>query len=517
VFSLFVLASCVATAHAQSTNVAGGTLEWTVNSQNNIPCNYEGFTFNEFNFTSFKFIYSGTTYPINGSAVFFQLNGGATGCPPAGPQPFEFPLPAGVGADSGCLVNFTAGSGGSGSAVVTANGCTPAGFLGIVYAKYVVVGVTYAPPGVSSDVQYAGTTSVGSTSTYTSSFTEGYSVGVTTTLGINIPSGTPTPAGGVTLSIGEENTLTQGQNSSTTDTTSKATSVSFQTAGYPTTFSPEGTQAPALPDDYDTIQVWLNPELILNATPASGSNPATIQWNGYAFDPYDQAGPDIASIQVGCLNGHFTTAWCATQQGVLNRSWVVKEPIHQMSPTTSATVTAAGCAPQTAESPSICPNTQDAYNILAADPLAYDPAGKAYTLFNFQPLPITTSDGRFTQISGTNDPNPVQYVPGETESYNVTQMNTKVQSNGGSQKYEEKITISATVNSGFFNIFNKSTTYTNTDDFTQTNTWLNTLTTTQTVADAFTIKASNPPNYVPGEFIAYQDNLYGTFVLVPSN
>jgi hypothetical protein len=268
---------------------------------------------------------------------------------------------------------------------------------------------------------------------------------------------------------------------------------------------------------------------MFTATAPSGSNPATIQWNGYAYDPYDMAGPDVESIPVGCLNGDFSTTYCAQAQSVLNRSWVTTESVEQMSPTTSAIVTASGCSPQTAESPSICPNTQDAYNILASDPLAYNPGGSTYTLFDSQPLPVTTSDGRYTQLSGTNDPNPVQFEPGQTETYNATQMNTQVESNGGSQKYEEKITISAKVSAGFLNIFNDTTTYTNTDDFTQTTTWLNSLTTTQSVADAFTIKASNPPNYVefpglypdgetaPGDFTAYQDNLYGTFVLVPAN
>jgi hypothetical protein len=451
----------------------------------------------------------------NEGAVYLQDNNSPTGCPPTGPQPAILPISLPAGVDNGCVIDFTAESGGQGSAVA-APSCVQ-GVQGLLFPKYVVVGVTYAPPGASSDVQYTGTTSVGSTSTYSDSFTEGFSIGVSTTWGIDIPSGTPTPNGGVTLTIGEDNTLTQTQNGSSADTTSKSTSVSYTTAGYPTTNPPNGTLAPSLPNDYDTIQVWLNPELIFTATAASGSNPATIQWNGYAYDPYDMDLPDVASIQVGCLNGDFTTVWCSTQQGVLNRSWVTTEPVQQMSPTTSAVVTASGCASQTAESPSICPNTQDAFNILAADPMAYNPGGSPYTLFNSQPLPITTSDGRFTQISGNNDPNPVQYVPGNSESYNVTQMNTQTESNGGSQKYEEKITISAKVNSGFWNIFNESTTYTNTDDFTQTTTWLNSLTTTQTVADAFTIKGSNPPDYVAGEFIAYQDNLYGTFVLVPSN
>jgi Protein of unknown function (DUF642) len=422
------------------------------------------------------------------------------------------------------------GGNGSNSGSTTFTVAAPAGTQGLAYPKYVVVGVTYAPPGASSDVQYTGTTSIGTTSTYSSSFTQGYSIGVTTSWGIDIPSGTPTPPGGVTLTIGETNTLTQGQNTSTTNTTNKSTSVSYQTAGYPTTNSPNGTPAPALPDDYDVIWVWLNPELVFTAYPASGSNPASIQWNGYAYDPYDQDYPDVEGFQVGCLNGDFTASYCASQQGGdstqgfpsgLNRAWVLNEPIQQMSPTTSQLVTAAGCSPQTSESPSICPNTQDAYNILATDPLAYNPGGTAYTWFDSDPLPLTTPDGRYTMITGNNDPNPVQYLPGETETYNLTQMNTQSQSNGGSQKTEEKITISAKVNSSFLNIFNETTTYTNTDDFTQENTWLNTLSTTQTVADAFKIQASNPPNYLdgvaaPGEFTAYQDNLYGTWVIVPS-
>jgi hypothetical protein len=509
-FALFV-GLTAARMQAQSLPLSNGTLSWT-ESTRTANCGAVA-TFNLTTYSGFSFLYGGTSYPLNGSAAYYGTSN-YSGCP--GPQPGQVSFSM-SSFGSACYVYFTPEANGAGAAFTS--GCTfpPIGTPGMAYAKYVVVGVTYAPPGVASDVQYTGTTSVGSTSTYSKSFTEGYSIGVSTTWGINIPSGTPTPTGGVTLTIGETNTSTQTQNSSTSVTLNKSTSVSYQTAGYPTTYSPTGTLAPALPDDYDTIQIWLNPELLFTAIPASGSNPATIQWNGYAYDPYDQAGPDVASIEVGCLNGHFTVSYCATQQGVLNRAWVVSEPIQQMSPVTQVAVTAAGCAPQTAESPSICPNTQDAYNILAADPLAYNPGGTPYTLFNSQPLPITTSDGRFTQISGANDPNPVQYEPGETETYNVTQMNTQMQSNGGSLKLEEKITISAKVNSGFFNIFNESTTYTNTDDFTQTSTWLNSLTTTQTVMDAFTIKGSTPPNYVPGEFIAYQDNLYGTFVLVPSN
>lgn len=57
-------------------------------------------------------------------------------------------------------------------------------YNGFVNPKYVVVGVTYAPPGSSSYVQYTGTTSIGNTTTIASSFSNavGFSVSVTASI-----------------------------------------------------------------------------------------------------------------------------------------------------------------------------------------------------------------------------------------------------------------------------------------------------------------------------------------------
>jgi hypothetical protein len=222
------------------------------------------------------------------------------------------------------------------------------------------------------------------------------------------------------------------------------------------------------------------------------------------------AGPDIYPVQVGCLNGDFTAAYCASQQGVLNRAWVSG----QISPTTGAAVTAAGC-PQTVNSPSICPNTQDAYNILASDPLAYNPGGTPYPLLSSTPLPTTTSDGRYTQFY--YPPNPVYYAPGMAESYNVTQMDTQTDSNGGSTSLNEKISVSMNTNASFLGLLKSSLTMSLSDTMNWTKTWLKSLSKTQTEQNAFTIQGSNPPNYVPGEFLVYQDNTFGTFMFYPSN
>jgi len=301
--------------------------------------------------------------------------------------------------------------------------------------------------------------------------------------------------GGVTITSTSD--LTQTQNNSSSVTLSKSTSTAYKTAGYATT----SASVVANEHDYDVIQLWLNPALLFTASPATSSTPASIQWNGYGYDTADINGPDVYPIEVGCLNGDFTAAYCATQQGVLNRAWATGL---YASPTTNAIV-----------SPAVLPNTQDAYNLLNADPLAYNPGGSTYTLLNSSPLPITTSDGRYTQY--LYPPNPVIYEPGETEAYTVTQQNTQTDSQGGSTKLEEKISVSVKASSGFLNLWDASTTYTASDTISYTNTWLTSLTTTQTVADAFTVAGSNPPNYVPGEFIVYQDNQMGTFMFYPSN
>jgi hypothetical protein len=404
----------------------------------------------------------------------------------------------------------------------------PTGVQGLLYPKYVVVGVTYAPPGINSTVQYTGTTAVGTTTTKGSSFSNdvGFGVSIQNSFDI-IPAGATVATGNVTLTTSQSTDYTQASNTSSTVTLSKSTAVAYTTSGYPTTYPITSGAAPntnpaALtasstinPHDWDVIQVWLNAEQAFTAFPATSTTPVTFQYNGYAYDPTDLAGPDVYPVQVGCLNGDFTVAYCATQQGVLNRAWVLNETYPEMSPTTSATTTASGCSPQTTDSPSICPNTQDAYNILAADPLAYNPGATPYTLLDSSPLPTTTSDGRYTQFA--YPPNPVDYEPGQSLGYNVTQMDTQTESNGGSSQVNEKISVSEKISGGFFDLFKSSITFTQSDTMIWTSTWLNSLTTTQTVQDAFTIKGSNPPNYVPGEFIAYQDNQLGTFMFYPSN
>jgi hypothetical protein len=160
-----------------------------------------------------------------------------------------------------------------------------------------VVGVTYAPPGSSSYVQYTGTNSVGNTTTISSSFSNdvGFSVSVQNTVGIQGwgPTGT--------VNGTSSTDYTQGSSNSTTTTLSKLTSLSYKTSGTGNAFSP-------MDSDYDMIWLWLNPVVLLTYTPATSGTTAGIQWNGYGYDTNDPSGtqqPDVYPVLAGYLNGDF--------------------------------------------------------------------------------------------------------------------------------------------------------------------------------------------------------------------
>jgi hypothetical protein len=107
---------------------------------------------------------------------------------------------------------------------------------GYINPKYVVVGVVYAPPGPSSSVTYANTTSVGSTTTIMHSFQSdvGFSVSISATFGIPAAQAIMPGGPGVKLTYTQSSDYTQGSSTSTTNTVSKASGLSYVTAGAPT-------------------------------------------------------------------------------------------------------------------------------------------------------------------------------------------------------------------------------------------------------------------------------------------
>jgi hypothetical protein len=158
--------------------------------------------------------------------------------------------------------------------------------------------------------------------------------------------------------------------------------------------------------------------------------------------------------------------------------------------------------------------TTDIANILKFDLLV---PSNDYTLLSG--FPSTTSDGRYTKEP--YPPNPIQYPVGAaTEMYNTVQTDTESVASGASTMIKQAFGVSEQFGASFLNIFTSTTTMTESLTLTWNYTWLNTLTTTTTLTDALSVKGppDPPPTYDgPDEFIAYQDNIFGTFAFVPVN
>jgi len=369
---------------------------------------------------------------------------------------------------------------------------------GYINPKYVVLGVTYAPPGPNSNVTYSNSNFVGSTATTTDSFSTGVTVSVSTTNA----SSTKIDAWGITGSTAVEDTTSQSADFSQTTTNtnsftvSKKSTVSYLTAGTGDAFNPVN-------HDYDTIWIWLNPLLIYTV---DTDVPTSITWNGYGYDKNDIPGIDKFGVQVGWLNGHFGSN--PSINTVLARGWVTaNEP---------TLVWPAGQGPGL--------TSTDIANILLADPFA----SGSYVLPS--PLPTTSADHRYTQV--LFPPNPVNYVQsgpgnggGTTTMYNTENINSSTVGQGTTQKFTQTFAIEQKLSTTiFFSTITTDLKVSNTISLTHG--LDSSLTTTATQTNALSVtgpgcpQTSPPcsPLYAgPGEFIVYQDNQYGTFMFYPSN
>jgi hypothetical protein len=365
---------------------------------------------------------------------------------------------------------------------------------GFINPKYLVVGVTYAPPGPSSNVTYTNSTLVGNTTKTTNTFSSG--VNVTVKASGTIDAWTIVGGAATTITGTSSTEYTQTSGSSNEVTMSKQTTVSSQTAGTGNAFSPVN-------HDYDIIWLWLNPLVIYSIDMSSRTN---VTWKGYGYDKNDMNGQDIFGVQVGWLNGHFGTN--PSINTVLARGWVTTTEPNMIWPT--------------GEGPGI--TSSDIATILLADPFA----GGTYTLPT--PLPSTSADGRFTQEP--YPPNPVEYMqagPGNggglTTTYDLQYTNTSIVGKSASHDFTQAFGIEFAFKNGtWFTNFNLDVNVTHTLKWSHT--WENTLTTTKTLTKALSVtgpgcpQTSPPcvPAYTgPGQFVVYLDNLYGTFMLYPSN
>jgi len=89
-----------------------------------------------------------------------------------------------------------------------------ASYQGLVYPKFLVVGVSYAPPGTSNYIEYTDTSAIGTTTTYSYAFSDDVGYSVSTSIGFDIKGGSTGTGGGVTWTSTYATDLTQTENAS---------------------------------------------------------------------------------------------------------------------------------------------------------------------------------------------------------------------------------------------------------------------------------------------------------------
>jgi len=368
VLLMFTLTTGVASATTYTITAGSGTLSYTASIAPILGSLYnncdntgvDGIVITT-TYSGFSYTVSGTTTPLTGSGKawwnFCPFGGYETGATPNTESTPPITLLAPTAAivftpsDYSCRYQYPAFT--CGSAVVT-----PA-YQGYVDPKFLVVGVTYAPPGPSTNsfVQYLNSTFVGNTESVSQSFTHSTTEGVTLTYGLKIPG----------VSNGKISDTYSTTNSVTTKNTSTVTS-SIQVSSGEKTFGTGNYFAP-VDNDYDTIWVWLNPVAIFTVFPGS----STVQWNGYGYDTNDQNGMDIVGIELGYLNGDFG-AMPPDIQNPINRTW------------------AAGQIWPAGQGPAL--TSGDLAQIASFDPFSVSTYGPDY--IGYVPPSPQTSDYRFT-------------------------------------------------------------------------------------------------------------------------
>jgi hypothetical protein len=368
------------------------------------------------------------------------------------------------------------------------------GIPGYIGPKYIVVGVSYAPPGPTSFVQYATSRSFGTTTSLADTFSSSTSIEVSMNHGFNIGGfvkGKYTATGSTTA--------TQSRTDSSSATLSVQNLFTTRLAGTPNPFSPVN-------HDYDIVWIWLNPVMLFTVTPAPPGFPSAVTWNGYGYDMADQPAMDIWPIEVGYLNGHFGPL-PFQDASVLARTWASNQ---QYPP---------GMGPGL--------NADDFADILRSDPFA----NPAYVVRpDLSTSPVTTMDGRFT-IAGVANGSAQNFVyrqpaPGGvplTQSMMNTYADTSTVSRSTSYQTQIKFGVSFELEiRNFLTCFKKTLKIEETLSFmhqrgtsvTATSSQINSLSVTGPPCNSNTPPCS--PVYTgPSQFDVYQDNVFGTFMFHP--
>jgi hypothetical protein len=343
---------------------------------------------------------------------------------------------------------------------------------GYISPKYKVVGIAYTVPGEQSYVQYTDTTMMGSGSSTSSSF----STDVSTSTSICGSTGGDVcgkSSSGVAITGTYTNSFTMESDSSSSWATNQTTS--FVNKLVPLT-------GPALDHGNDIVYVWVNPNVWYTVTPANGSGPAPLQWDGYTFDLLDDSNNmEVIPLRLSELLNPSTID--AYTLGRLKRSWA--------QPNTDGS------------GPGI--TNQDLLTIAGTDPFS----NSSYAVV-IGSDGKTTTDLRFTQTTNGE----LWYLPGQTNVYNWSYTSTDTEGQGGKTTYSHGFSLEEKFQSdwiigGLSYDLKQSTTFTWVDQWTSTRTQM----TGQTAAVSITGPTGSYTG--PDEFNVYQDNVYGTFMVNP--
>lgn len=361
---------------------------------------------------------------------------------------------------------------------------------GFINPKYLIVGVTYAPPGSQSFVQYTDSVLVGNMTTINKSFTDQNMLSVT--VGTNAGFDAFGPMG----KIAGTETVAYSQMSSTANTVniSKSTQESDKTPGPSNSFI-------GINHDFDVIWLWLNPVMPLTFF---ANDPNAVGWGGYGYDPNDQLGLDIFPVYVGWLNGDIPIP--SNVATVLARNW------------------ASGYMWGSGQGPGLTgpgPDT-DFATIVQADPFWQCNQVAAS-------CPATPDLTRFTLSDNQNIVYEQAPVGGQpiTQTYQLQYTNTSTQGKATQTTFSEGFALEVAFSgSGFFakvltdfKISNMLT-WTTMVNSSVTNTTMSSAQASISGPTCTVSSGSNScsPQYTgPVEFEIYQDNQYGTFMFLPVN
>jgi hypothetical protein len=450
----------------QSIPLNGGTLSW-IATYSTGHCNNGANTYGQYSLANFvySYTYPSTYHPgenipvavsLGGTASYISNSIGQPYCPPNGPIPANgLPL---VDIGSFYRVWFTPGQGGTGTATMESFS------LGGVAPKYVVIGVIYAPPNPGptsafgpSYVNYTGTTQAGTNSTLSSSFQNESSY---STSGSFL---------GVTLSGGAD--WSQTTDDSTSISVNKTISASL---AYPGTVPATGV---GLNHDDDVIALWINPALLCTAEETWNLLPIPAAAQCVIYDPEglpgdpDDPAMDVQKIPLGELNGDYSLQ-------LLNSDIYNILQSHNITPADYPTIVSAD--PYVTCRDSI----NCVKNVIGVNLTRFDRQDQA-PIIDFGNGCIKTD-------------------------YSVSYQTTTTEGQDASQSFAVTNTLSGSESFlGTMNEILKSTQ-------TWTNKWSET-TTSMTGQTAELVVNEPCSGYTgPSQFAVYKDNIYGTFMLFPT-